>query len=239
MTIRAVLFDWDGTLVKSSYSPAFLRAAGAVEAYARKYLNVEFAEGDFERAFNAVLPAYTPGEVQPVPTIGRIIGEAFTWLGWPAAANDVESCARLFFDAGTLDQEVYDDARAILASLKYRGYSVGVITNAIFPGLYFQKKVNELGLAGYVDAFVSSADVGLGKPHPAPYQRALGLLAAEPHEALFVGDTPETDIAGARGAGMRAILIERQDRARDRAGYLVIERLSALNDVLGEGPRIP
>jgi putative hydrolase of the HAD superfamily len=239
MAIRAVLFDWDGTLVKSSYGPAFARAAGAVEAYARKYLGVEPGEGEFERAFNAVLPAYSPGEVQPVPTIGRVVGEAFTWLGWAAGANDVEACGRLFFDAGTLDQEVYDDARAILASLKYRGFAVGVITNAIFPANYFQKKVNELGLAGYVDAFVSSADVGLGKPHPAPFQRALGMLEAEPHEALFVGDTPETDIAGARGAGLRAVLLERQDRARDRAGFLVIERLSALNDLLGEGTRVP
>jgi putative hydrolase of the HAD superfamily len=214
-------------------------AANAVETYARKYLDVEFTTGDFERGFNAVLPEYRPGDVQPVPTIGRVIGEAFMWLGWPAGANDVEACARLFFDAGSLDQQVYDDARAILASLKYRGYRVGVVTNAIFPAAYFQKKINELSLTGHIDAFVSSADVGLGKPHPAPYQRALSILGAQPHEALFVGDTPETDIAGARAAGMRAVLIERQDRARDRAGFLVIERLSALNDLLGEGPTIP
>ncbi len=238
MAIRAVLFDWDGTIVRNDASriPA---AASSVEAYARKYLEVDVTDGDFERAFQAVLPEYRPGEIQLTPTIGRLVGEAFTWLGWSAGANDVESCARLFFDTGTLGQEVFDDARAILASLNYRGYAVGVVTNAIFPGHYFQKKVNELGLSGHIDAFVASADVGLGKPHPAPYQRALADLGAEPHEAIFVGDTPETDVVGARNAGMRAVLIERQDRARDRSGFLVIERLSALNDILGEGPTIP
>lgn len=235
MAIRAVLFDWDGTLVKNNATriPA---ASTSVDAYARKYLGVEAADGEFERAFQAVLPPYKPGEVQTVPTMARLVGEAFTWLGWPAGANDVESCARLFFDTGTLGQEVFDDARAILSSLKYRGYSVGVITNAIFPSHYFQKKVNELGIAGYLDAFVSSADVGLGKPHPAPYQRALADLSMHAHEAIFVGDTPETDIAGARASGMRAVLIERHKRPRDRSGFLVIERLSALNDILGEGP---
>lgn len=235
MAIRAVLFDWDGTLVKNDATriPA---ASSSVEGYARKYLGIEVAEGEFERAFQAVLPAYKPGQVSQVPTMSRLVGEAFTWLGWPAGANDVESCARLFFDTGTLGQEVFDDARAILASLKYRGYRVGVITNAIFPANYFQIKVNELGLAGYIDAFISSADVGLGKPHPAPYQRALADLSVEPHDAIFVGDTPETDIAGAKASGMRAVLIERRKRPRDRAGFLVIERLSALNDILGEGP---
>lgn len=235
MAIRAVLFDWDGTLVKNDATRIPV-ASASVDAYARKYLGIEVKDGEFERAFQAVLPAYKPGEIGQVPTMSRLVGEAFTWLGWPAGANDVESCARLFFDAGTLGQEVFDDARAILPSLKYRGYGIGVITNAIFPANYFQKKLNELGLAGYVDAFVSSADVGLGKPHPAPYQRALADLSMEAHEAIFVGDTPETDIAGAKASGMRAVLIERRNRPRDRAGFLVIERLSALNEILGDGP---
>jgi hypothetical protein len=35
---------------------------------------------------------------------------------------------------------------------------------------------------------------------------------------------------------MRAVLLERTDRAKERAGFLVIERLTALNELLGEGP---
>jgi FMN phosphatase YigB (HAD superfamily) len=45
-----------------------------------------------------------------------------------------------------------------------------------------------------------------------------------------------TDIAGARAAGMRAVLIERSLRAHEAAGYLVIERLSGLMELLGNGP---
>jgi putative hydrolase of the HAD superfamily len=65
--------------------------------------------------------------------------------------------------------------------------------------------------------------------------KALELLRVDPHEALFVGDRAETDVAGARAAGMRAVLLERRGRAREAAGYLVIQRLSGLNDVLGDG----
>jgi putative hydrolase of the HAD superfamily len=113
-----------------------------------------------------------------------------------------------------------------------------VVTNAIFPSALFAPKVNEFGLAGYIDAFVSSADVGVAKPNPGPFLRALAELKVEAQDALFVGDMVATDIVGARAAGMRAVLLERTDRAKDRSGYLVIERLTALNDILGEGPAV-
>lgn len=235
MALRAVLFDWGGTIVRDDRVTLGAPSA-AIADYARKHLDSALTADAFERAFQAILPEYRPGVTEATPSIGRLLGAAFTWLGMAVSVSDVEACSRLFFREATHNQDVYDDARALLASLKYRGYRCGVITNAIFPASLFVPKANELGLGGYFDTFVTSADVGLGKPNPAPYLRALADLGLEPHEALFVGDTAETDIAGARAAGMRAVLIERSDRARDRAGFLVIERLTALNDFLGEGP---
>ena len=234
MAIRAVLFDWGGTIVRDD-SLVIGAPTAAVAAFARKRLELAVEDDAMERAFHAVLPDYRPGVTETAPHLSRLLGAAFTWLGLAVGAGDVEACARLFFRESTHGLAVYDDARALLASLRYRGYRMGVVTNAIFPASLFDPKVNELGLAGYFDAFVSSADVGLAKPNPSPYLKALSELGLDPQEALFVGDTAATDIAGARAAGMRAILIERTDRARDRAGFLVIERLTALNDLLGEG----
>jgi len=235
MSIRGVLFDWGGTIVRDD-ALVLGTPSAAVAEYLRKSLSLEVEPADFERAFQSVLPEYRPGVTETAPHIDRLLGAAFTWLGIRVGATDVESCARLFFREATHNLDVYDDARALLASLRYRGFKTGVVTNAIFPSLLFQPKVNELGLAGYIDAFVSSADVGLAKPNPSPYLRALSELGFAPHEAIFVGDNAATDIAGARTAGMRAVLIERNDRARDRSGFLVIERLTALTDLLGEGP---
>ncbi len=235
MAIRAVLFDWGGTIVRDD-SVVLGAPASAVAAFVRKRLEYDLSDADFERAFQAVLPEYRPGETETAPHLSRLLGAAFTWLGLAVGAGDVEACARLFFQESTHGMSVYDDARGLLASLRYRGYRTAVVTNAIFPSSLFGPKVNELGLAGYIDAFVSSADVGLAKPNPGPFLRALAELKVAPQDAIFVGDMVATDIAGARAAGMRAILLERTDRARDRSGYLVIERLTALNDILGEGP---
>ena len=235
MAIRGVLFDWGGTIVRDD-SLILGAPCAVVAAYARKRLDLSVSDAEFERAFQAVLPDYEPGVTETAPHLSRLLGAAFTWLGQPAGAGDIDACARLFFAESTHGVAVYDDARALLASLRYRGFRTAVVTNAIFPGHLFEPKVNELGLAGYFDSFVSSADVGLSKPNPGPYMRALAELKLEPQEAIFVGDTAATDIAGAKAAGMRAVLLERTDRARDRSGFLVIERLTALNELLGEGP---
>jgi FMN phosphatase YigB (HAD superfamily) len=74
-----------------------------------------------------------------------------------------------------------------------------------------------------VDAVVGSRAHGYVKPHPTIFQAALQQLGAEPAEAAMVGDSIEEDIEGARALGMRAILIDRDDRHAD-----VEERLTDL-----------
>ena len=230
-----MIFDWDGTLVRGD-SLVATAPESAVTAYARKKLRLTIQDDDFERALQAVIPAYEPGVTETAPHIDALIGSAFTWLGWTVGANDVDACSRLFFREATARLAVYDDARALLSSLKFRGYRVGVLTNAIFPGHLFQPLINELGISGYIDSFVSSADLGVAKPNPGIYLHTLKSMGCEAHETLFVGDRVETDITGARAAGLRAVLIRRGQRPRDASGYLVIEHLSALNDLLGENP---
>lgn len=49
----------------------------------------------------------------------------------------------------------------------------------------------------------------LGKPFPALYQSLLSRLTGiAPDRVLMVGDSPHTDVLGARGAGMRCLLVE-------------------------------
>src|SRR5690606_15877365 len=60
----------------------------------------------------------------------------------------------------------------------------------------------------FPDCRISAADAGYLKPHPAIFEHALALVDASPDEAVFVGDNPIADIAGAQGVGMRAVLRE-------------------------------
>ena len=67
------------------------------------------------------------------------------------------------------------------------------------------------GSAALLDGVVTSAAVGARKPDPAIFAAALELAGCAPAEALHVGDTPDEDLAGARAAGIEAVLIDRDD----------------------------
>jgi HAD superfamily hydrolase (TIGR01509 family) len=232
MTIRSVLFDWGGTIVRDDTLVMAIPCA-SVAYYARQTLHLALRDEVFERAFESALPPYTPGATTNATNINTVLVDTFAALGWTVDGVHIARCAQLFFDEAT--QDVHDDARALLASLKYRGFRTGVVTNSIFPGELFTPRLAELGIAGYVDAFVSSADAGRSKPDPRPYEVALERIGVSAQEAHFVGDRVDTDIAGARAAGLRAVLIDRRGRRREGAGYLVVSHLGGLNDILGEG----
>jgi putative hydrolase of the HAD superfamily len=65
------------------------------------------------------------------------------------------------------------------------------------------------GLAPLVDGVVTSAELGAGKPDPAIFARGLELAGVAPAAALHVGDSVEQDVAGARAAGIDALLLAR------------------------------
>ena len=71
------------------------------------------------------------------------------------------------------------------------------------------------GLDGLLDGTVTSAEAGSRKPDPGIFGAALELAGCEPSEALHVGDTAEEDVAGARAAGIRPLLIDRDGDAGD------------------------
>ena len=68
----------------------------------------------------------------------------------------------------------------------------------------------ELGLASYFDAILASAEVGFAKPAPEIFRAAADRLGLAPGAILHVGDTLSEDFEGARAAGFRAVLLDRE-----------------------------
>ena len=78
-----------------------------------------------------------------------------------------------------------------------------------------------------VDAVVISAELGVAKPDPAIFRAALERLGASAAEAIHVGDSVEADVAGARAAGLEAVLVARNG-AQAPAGVRVVASLDGL-----------
>jgi HAD superfamily hydrolase (TIGR01509 family) len=68
-----------------------------------------------------------------------------------------------------------------------------------------------LGMAGHVDAIVTSNDAGHLKPHPAVFEMAIRASGAEPARCVVIGNKEENDILPALALGMRAILVHPDD----------------------------
>ena len=69
------------------------------------------------------------------------------------------------------------------------------------------------GIAQLFRSVHLSDEVGYIKPHGEIFRRALEEIGVAPEEVLFVGDTPEADIEGARALGIDACWINRRGRA--------------------------
>jgi putative hydrolase of the HAD superfamily len=90
-----------------------------------------------------------------------------------------------------------------LTELKTAGYQLGIITNGKSEGQ--RDKIRALGIEHFFDCIVASGDIDIKKPDPRIFSTALNLLGCEPHEAIFVGDHPINDYAGAKAVGMTPI----------------------------------
>jgi putative hydrolase of the HAD superfamily len=100
----------------------------------------------------------------------------------------------------------FPDATPALAELRQLGLSLVCVSNWDFS---LPEVLDRCGLDGALDGVVTSAEVGARKPDTAIFARGLELAGCSAAEALYVGDSPEEDLEGARAAGIRALLIDR------------------------------
>ncbi len=125
---------------------------------------------------------------------------------------------------------LFDDTYETLSALKARGYILGVVSNRDKP---FGEYLAEKGIAGVVDFTLSGGEAGAKKPNPEILLRAAKMAGVEPAHSIYVGDNYHADVVGARAAGMRPILYDRHS-IFDHADCEVITELKQLLEILPE-----
>lgn len=119
-----------------------------------------------------------------------------------------------------------EDAVATVRALKDAGHRLGVVSNA--EGRV-ERDLDGAGYAGLFETVVDSHLVGVEKPDPEIFRIAMERMSVEPETAVFLGDVPAVDIAGARAAGLRAVLLDRHDLYAD----LDVPRLRSIAELPG------
>jgi putative hydrolase of the HAD superfamily len=204
MALRAVLFDVDFTLAKPGPDLG-------PEGYRR--LGRRFGlELDPERYADSRRHAVETLEKHPELDHDEEVWVLFTEQiirGMGGNSDRAYACAAAMTRAWEHAQnfEIYEHTRPTLAEPRERGLKLGLVSNTGRDLLAF---VAHHGLD--VDAVVSSGSHGKIKPHPTIFRAALGRLDVEPQDAAMVGDSVEDDVEGALALGMRAFLLDRENR---------------------------
>lgn len=227
---RAILFDFFGTLVR--YSPsrvaqgypqthALLRTLGidlSYEAFLRAWVD---ASEELDRRSAREAREFSMDEVAR-GFLARVSSE-------PRPEGAREAIWRCYVAEWEKGIAYIPGVPDLIRSLATR-FRVALVTNTHHAPL-IARHLDALGIADRFDPVITSIEHGRKKPHPSIFEAALSLLRCPPSAALFVGDSFEADYAGARAAGMRAVLID-PDRTSNAPTTDVIASVLDLNHYL-------
>jgi len=178
MKIKAIIFDWDGTLCQT------------LGLWIEAYRNALALHGN----------TLSPQDVSQYFLHGHDgVSGRYPRLDYDALMVDVyEIVTRNLCQA-----PLYDNASETLQRLTKRGVSVALVSTSARQVLRSGLEIH--GLGQYFRSVLSGDDVTNIKPHPEPFQKTLHKLGADPESTLVIGDN-RTDIQAGRAAGTQTCL---------------------------------
>jgi HAD superfamily hydrolase (TIGR01662 family) len=213
--LQAVLFDVDFTLAKPGpdLGPEGYRRLGERHGL----------ELDPARYLEARAAAVDTLERHPELRHDEELWFAFTERIIRGMGGDSDAARELAIEMTRLWEnsenfDLYDDVLPVIAELRRHGLKIGLVSNS---GRELDDFVAHHALD--VDCAITSRAHGWTKPHPTIFRAALEALEVEAAQAVMVGDSVEDDVEGALALGMRAFLIDRENRYPE-----AVERLADL-----------
>jgi len=227
--LRAVVFDLDGTL--------FDHAGASVTAVERFFAGLGVAAsdavvaawGDAERRH---LDRWRRGEIDFADQRRARLAEVLPLAGLapPRDADAADALFGRYLSEYRSVWRLFDGSVELVEAIRATGLRVGMLTNGTEEQQ--RDKLVVTGLDRHLDVVCSSEWIGAAKPDPAAFAAVAAALGVQVAECLLVGDDPEVDVAGARAAGMPAVLVE---PARDGAAGVRAAVWSAIRASDGAG----
>jgi len=224
--IKAILFDFWGTLVENGIFPSpvkqsryILRVRMPFKDFIIRFETALMTKpyADLNEAFNAVCQEF---ELEPASfLIEKLVG---MW-------NKNELLGKPFLE--TLE---------VLDYLKEKKIKLGLISNTT-PTI--TRVMEKFDLNKYFDATMYSYDEGLLKTDPEMFAKLLKKLKVKPEEAVMIGDSIPTDIIGSKNAGIRSILLDRMNKRMYFPKMVNMRKLTelietdTLEDFIAEGEK--
>jgi len=200
-SIKAVLFDLDDTLWP--VNPVIEKAEATLHAWLSIHaprVAQRFSISALRKRRLAMAEENPRYRIELRAVRQASLAEAFLESG--EDGTKIEA-AMAVFDQARNEVTLYDDVIPALTKLKSR-YATGSISNGFAD-------LDAIGIAHHFNVSIAAHRCGYAKPDAEIFHAACDTLKIKPSEAVYVGDDPESDIAGAQFAGLRAAWMVRGD----------------------------
>jgi putative hydrolase of the HAD superfamily len=219
VTIRTVIFDWGGTLTPwhTIDHEALWRAACEPHFPAGRATDVARAICAAERSVWAGIER--SGQSATLASVFEL-----------AQVMATDGILSSYFQAWEPHTLTDPEAAPLLHELRGRNIRIGVLSNTLWPRSAHERCFVRDQVLGLLDGAVYSSEIPWSKPHPEAFRAAMAAVGEDdPGSCVFVGDRPYDDVHGAKGVGMRAVLMRGSEvPPYDIAPDAVITRLSEL-----------
>jgi putative hydrolase of the HAD superfamily len=215
--LRAVLFDLDDTLTDRSRS---------IERLAGRFLErfgLDLAGCEIEEVIREIREG-DRGGYAPREDLGAHLQSSLPWRKSPSVESLVDFWRGNFPRCNVERSGV----SSTLQTLHQHGLKLGVISNGSTDSQ--NTKLEVMGIRSLFSAVLISEEVGIKKPDPRIFRMGLEKLGVNASEAIFVGDNPLLDVAGATAVGIRAIWLNCR-RVDPPADVLCPERIASFDQV--------
>jgi putative hydrolase of the HAD superfamily len=224
--VRAVIFDWGGTLTPWR-NVDFAEEARTLAAAAR-----EAGDDAAERLALAVQTGWGRSrDHHTSATVADIFEEAGL-----THEEALLAAYREFWSPHTLTDP---DVLPLFSRLRLDGIKVGVLSNTVWPRSWHEEFFSRDGVLDLIDGAVYSSEIPWTKPSPEAFRAAVEAVGVEdPTACVFVGDRLFDDIWGASAVGMRTIHLPHSEIPREQVGHTegepdaVVQRLAHVYDVV-------
>ena len=231
--LRTVLFDVDDTLFSTT---AFANRARRNAVRAMIAAGLDVPEDEAVHELSEVLAEFSSNYEHHYDRLLQRLGEDKFAGKNPALI--VAAGVVAYHDTKFRELEPFEDVRPLLESLRGAGIQTGVVTHGWTTKQ--SEKLVRLGLVPFLDpaAVFISDQIGISKPNPKLYAKALEGLGREPGEVMYVGDSPLHDVAPPQSIGMLAVWARRAAKydleGTDIVPDHVIDDFEALRTILRE-----
>jgi putative hydrolase of the HAD superfamily len=205
---RAVVFDLGGTLVQwADWEGGAATKWGLAHDALAGYEGIGASRDDFVAAMRAAEKAHWErvdrDHWSGPPT--SVVSDGFRRLGVAASERALLAALDAYARAVAGWCTVFADTRDTLATLRERGYHLGLLSNTWWAAEWHNADLAAHGLGDLLDELVYTSDLECSKPHPSVFREIASRLGVPPESCVMIGDRQIDDVMGARAVGMRGV----------------------------------